>query len=194
MLNTLLGWHAQQEFGARFITVAFEQTLAVNESTTLSLADSIDGAALVAALNTDDLLITGVSCRTDPGYAQVTAIPDNNASQKFRVEATNEPIFVPINPAKHVNLDIAVDIVNEGQLNNLYLTFSAIRLNQLKLAEFTLLANSLAKQPLTMQYELINIRKVLENMQAVQQGAAPPWQIDAPITKVSTKEKSFCRT
>lgn len=192
MLNTLFGWHAAKELNVRFITITFEQSLAAGESTSFALADAVDGAALKTALEADDFLITGAICHANPGFVQLNVLPDNEALKKFRLEASNAPSFIPISPPQHASTDIVIDCVNENQPNDLFVTLYAIRINQSNLPAFTLLAESIPASLSRIDTELLNVRKILENIYTSQQGDAPPWTVPKPTTGPE-KSRSFCK-
>lgn len=196
MIDLLFGWHVAQEFKAKFITVTFEESLTASSASTISLADAIDGTALKQMLETDNFIIYDVFSYADPGFVQVEVLPDNDSTKKFRIEATKNPSRVPITPPKMAEVDLVLDYTNEDQPNDLYISFSAMRINQDKLPDFTLLAELLPASIERMDIELLNIRMILDNLLALEIAANPdvamPWDVPQPREKVE-EYKEFCK-
>lgn len=196
MTDVLVGWHIAEKFKAKFITVTFEESLAAGDSGTIALTDAVDGTALKNMLDTDNFIVFDAFCYADPGFVQIEVLPDNDSTKKFRVEATNNPARVPIMPPKMAEVDIVLDYVNEDQPNNVYLSFSAMRINQNSMPEFTLLAELLPVSIEQMNTELLNIRMILDNILALELASNPnvsvPWEVPQPMEK-STDYKEFCK-
>ena len=196
MADILTGWHIAEKFNAKFINITFEESLTAGDSGTLSLTDAVDGAALKAVLETDNFIIFDMFAYADPGFVRVQVLPDSDGTKKFRAEATKNPARVPISPPKMAEVDLAIDYVNEDQPNDLYISFSAMRIDQKKLPAFTLFAELLPESIDSMNTELLNVRKILDNMLALQIAANPdvgvPWDIPAPSEK-KEEHREFCR-
>lgn len=196
MINTLFGWHVAQKFKAKFITVTFEESLTAGDSDTISLTDAVDGTALKAMLETDNFILLDVFSYADPGFVQIEVLPDNDSTKKFRIEATKNPGRVPIMPPKMAEVDLVLDYTNEDQPNDLYISFSAMRINQDKMPEFTLLAELLPESIERMDIELLSIRMILDNMLALEVAANPdvilPWDVPLPRERIE-EYKEFCK-
>lgn len=196
MIDILTGWHIAEKFKAKFITVTFEQSLTAGGSDTIPLTDAVDGAALKQILETDNFILFDVFSYADPGFVQVEVLPDNDSTKKFRVEATKNPARVPLMPPKMAEVDLVLDYTNEDQPNDLYISFSAMRINQDKLPEFTLLSELIPESIERMDTELLNIRMILDNLLAIELAANPdvvvPWAIPQPREKLE-EYKEFCK-
>jgi len=196
MINKLFGWHVAEKFKAKFITVTFEESLTAGASSTISLADAVDGTKLSEMLETDNFILFDVFSYADPGFVQIEVLPDADSTKKFRIEATKNPIRVPIMPPKMAEVDLVLDYSNEDQPNDLYISFSAMRISQKKLPDFTLMAELLPESIKRMDTELLNIRMILDNMLALEVAANPdvalPW--DVPLPREEVEEfKEFCK-
>ena len=196
MIDILTGWHIAEKFKAKFITVTFEQSLTASGSDTIPLTDAVDGAVLKQILETDNFILFDVFSYADPGFVQVEVLPDNDSTKKFRVEATKNPARVPLMPPKMAEVDLVLDYTNEDQPNDLYISFSAMRINQDKLPEFTLLSELIPESIERMDTELLNIRMILDNLLAIELAANPdaivPWAIPQPREKLE-EYKEFCK-
>ena len=196
MSDILTGWHVAQKFKAKFISVTFEQSLIAGASGTISLADAVDGTRLKQMLETDNFIIFDMFAYADPGFVQVEVLPDNDLTKKFRIEGTKNPTRVPITPPEMAQVDLVLDYTNEDQPNDLYVSFSVMRINQDKLPEFTLLAEQLPTTIERMDIELLNIRMILDNLLAIETASNPdvgiPWDVPQP-TERKEDYKEFCR-
>jgi len=196
MIDMLFGWHIAEKFKAKFITIVFEESLTAGASDTVSLADAVDGTKLSEMLDTDNFILLDVFSYADPGFVQIEVLPDADPTKKFRIEATKNPARVPIMPPKMAEVDLVLDYTNEDQPNDLYISFSVMRINQEKLPDFTLLAELLPDSIERMDTELLNIRMILDNMLALEIAANPdvalPWDVPQPREKVE-EYKEFCK-
>lgn len=196
MMDLLTGWHMAEKFKAKFITVTFEQSLTAGESDTIPLTDAVDGATLKQILETDNFILFDVFSYADPGFVQIEVLPDSDSTKKFRIEATKNPARVPLMPPKMAEVDLVLDYTNEDQPNDLYISFSAMRINQDKLPEFTLLSEMIPESIERMDTELLNIRMILDNLLAIEVAANPdvvlPWVIPQPREKLE-EYKEFCK-
>lgn len=196
MMDILTGWYVAEKFKAKFITITFEQSLTAGGSDTIPLVDAVDGVALKQMLETDNFIVFDVFSYADPGFVQVEVLPDNDSTKKFRIEATKNPARIPMTPPKMAEVDIVLDYANENQPNDLYISFSAMRINQDKMPEFTLLAELLPESIERIDTELLNIRMILDNMLALEIASSPevtiPWEIPKPREKLEDF-KEFCK-
>jgi len=196
MIDILTGWHVAEKFKAKFITITFEESLTAGDSGSIALEDAIDGTALKQMLETDNFIIFDAFSYADPGFVQIEVLPDNDSTKKFRIEATKNPARIPISPPKMAEVDLVLDYTNENQPNDLYISFSAMRINQDKLPEFTLFAELLPESVERIDTELLSIRMILDNMLALELAANPdvviPWDVPKPREKVE-EYKEFCK-
>ena len=196
MMDILTGWHVAEKFKAKFITVTFEQSLTAGGSDTIPLVDAVDGTSLKQILETDNFILFDVFSYADPGFVQVSVLPDSDSTKKFRIEATKNPARVPLMPPKMAEVDLVLDYTNEDQPNDLYISFSAMRINQDKLPEFTLLSELIPESIERMDTELLNIRMILDNLLAIGVAANPdvvvPWDVPQPREKIE-EYKEFCK-
>ena len=196
MADILTGWHIAEKFNAKFITVTFEESLTAGDTGTLSLTDAVDGLTLKTMLETDNFIIFDAFAYADPGFVKIQVLPDADSTKKFRAEATKNPARVPISPPKMAEVDLTLDYVNEDQPNDIYISFSAMRIDQKKLPEFTLFAESIPAAIESMDLELSNIRMILDNLLALEIAANPgvvvPWDVPQPAEKEET-HREFCR-
>lgn len=196
MTDILTGWHIAEKFNAKFITITFEESLTAGDTGTLALTDAIDGTSLKTMLETDNFIIFDVFAYADPGFVRIQVLPDADGTKKFLAAATKNPVRVPISPPKMAEVDLTLDYVNENQPNDMYVSFSAMRIDQKKLPEFTLFAESISTAIENMDRELLNVRKVLDNLLALEIAANPagvvPWDIPQPADK-KEERREFCR-
>lgn len=192
MIDTLFGWYIQEKLKGKFITVTFEESLVADDTDTLSLADAVDGASMVQMLETDNFILFDVFAYADPGFVKVNVLPDNDTSLKFRIEATKNPTRVPIMPPKMAEVDLVLDYTNESQPNDLYVSFTAMRIPEANLDEFTVLSEVIPSTLKDIDIQTLQTVQLLQNLIALQQGKAQPWEV-----KVSEKElvekKDFCK-
>lgn len=187
----MFGLYIANKLKGKFITINFEQSISPDISGSLSLADAVDGASLVQALETDDFLLFDVFTYADPGFVQVNILPDNDTTKKFRIEATKNPTRVPIMPPRSVEVDLVIDYVNENQANDMFVSFTAMRIPEANLAKLTILSELIPEslenidaQTFNAQGVLTNLQniqlsalKVLINLQALQQGKPPIYDV-----------------
>ena len=196
MTDILTGWHMAEKFNAKFITITFEESLTAGDTGTLALVDAVDGTSLKKVLETDNIIIYDAFAYADPGFVKIQVLPDADSTKKFRVEATKNPVRVPISPPKMAEVDLTLDYVNEDQPNDIYISFSAMRIDQNKLPEFTLFAELIPTAIESMDVELLNIRMILDNLLALEIAANPgvvvPWDVPQPAEKEET-HREFCR-
>lgn len=192
MINNLFGWYVQEKFKCKFITVTFEQSLDADDSDTLDITDAVDGATLQTALEKDNFILFDVFSYAKPGFVKANILPDNDPLKKFRIEATNNPTRVPIMPPKLVEVDLVIDYENEGQPNDLYVSFNAMRIPQNKMDDFTVLSETIATSLPNIDLQTLGILKELQNLVALQQGKNAPWTVTIPKGE-ETEKKEFCK-
>ncbi len=193
MIDTLFGWYIQENLKGKFITITFEESLEANNTATLALSDAIDGAALLNALDTDNFILFDVFSYADPGFVKVLVLPDNDPLNKFRLEATKNPTRVPIMPPKLAEVDLVIDYTNESQPNDLYISFTAMRIPEDKMAEFTLLSEVIPESLQHIDIQTLGILKELQNLVAVQQQKKPIWDVKVQEQYEKPERTSFCK-
>lgn len=192
MIDTLFGWYIGENLKGKFITITFEQSLVASDAASLTLTDAEDGATLKTILETDNFILADVFAYADPGFVKVNVLPDNDTTKKFRVEATKNPTRVPIMPPKMAEVDLVLDYTNEAQPNDLYVSFTAMRIPQENLDEFTVLSEVIPTSLQDIDLQTLQTVQLLQNLLALQQGQPPPWQITIPAAEVKER-KEFCR-
>lgn len=192
MIDTLFGWYISEKLKGKFITVTFEESLVADDTDTLSLGDAVDGAALQQMLETDNFILFDVIAYADPGFVKVNVLPDNDTSLKFRVEATKNAFRVPIMPPKMAEVDLVLDYTNESQPNDLYVSFTAMRIPQTNLDEFTVLSEIIPSSLQNMDIQTLQIVQLLQNLIALQQGKEQPWTVTV-AQKEAVEKKDFCK-
>lgn len=192
MIDTLFGWYISEKLKGKFITVTFEESLVADDTDTLSLGDAVDGAALQQMLETDNFILFDVIAYADPGFVKVNVLPDNDTSLKFRVEATKNAFRVPIMPPKMAEVDLVLDYTNESQPNDLYVSFTAMRIPQTNLDEFTVLSEIIPSSLQNMDIQTLQIVQLLQNLIALQQGKEQPWTVSV-AQKEAVEKKDFCK-
>ena len=192
MIDTLFGWYISEHLKGKFITVTFEESLVADDTDTLSLGDAVDGTALTLMLETDNFILFDVFAYADPGFVKVNVLPDNDTTLKFRVEATKNPTRVPIMPPKMAEVDLILDYTNESQPNDLYISFTAMRIPQANIDEFTLLSEVM---PVTLQnidIQTLQTVQLLQNLIALQQGQPQPFEVTL-AKRLAAERKEFCK-
>ncbi len=192
MIDKLMGWYVQEQLKGKFITVTFEESLVADDAATLSIGDAQDGAALQDALDTDNFILFDVFSYADPGFVKALVLPDNDPVKKFRIEATKYPTRIPIMPSKLIEVDLVIDYTNESQPNDLYISFTAMRIPEDKMDEFTLLSEVMPVGLQNIDNQTLGILKELQNLVALQQGKSAPWSVLIPKAE-EIERKSFCK-
>ncbi len=192
MIDTLFGWYIQQHLKGKFITITFEESLVADDSDTLSILDAVDGAALQLMLQTDNFIIADVFSYADPGFVKVNVLPDNDSTLKFRIEATKNPARIPIMPPKMAETDLVLDYENEGQPNDLYISFTAMRIPEDNLDEFTVLSELIPVSIQNVDIQTLQTVQLLKNLIALQQGEPMPYDVK-PDKKEAVESKGFCK-
>lgn len=192
MIDTLFGWYIQEHLKGRFITITFEESLVADDSDTLSIADAVDGTLLQQMLETDNFIIADVFAYADPGFVKVNVLPDNDTMLKFRVEATKNPTRVPIMPPKMAETDLVLDYTNESQPNDLYVSFTAMRIPQNNMDEFTVLSETIPVSLQNIDLQTLQTVQLLKNLIALQQGAPMPYEVTI-AQKEEVEKKEFCK-
>lgn len=192
MIDTLFGWYIQENLKGKFITITFEESLEADDAATLSIGDAEDGVTLQNALDTDNFILFDVFSYADPGFVKALVLPDNDPLKKFRIEATKNPTRVPIMPPKLVEVDLVIDYENESQPNDLYISFTAMRIPEDKMDDFTLLSEVMPVSLQDIDIQTLGILKELQNLIALQQGQPAPWTVTIPKEEVPER-RAFCR-
>lgn len=192
MIDTLFGWYIQENLKGKFITVTFEESLAASDAGTLSIGDAEDGAALLNNLDSDNFILLDVFSYADPGFVKVLVLPDNDPLKKFRCEATKNPTRVPIMPPKLVEVDLVIDYTNESQPNDLYISFTAMRIPEDKMDDFTLLSETIPESLQHIDIQTLGILKELQNANALQQQKPTVWDVKIPEYE-KPERTGFCK-
>lgn len=194
MLNNLFGYYVRSAMGARFTSITFEKTIATSASGSFTLTDAEDGAEQLDWLSNDNFILWDVFTYADPGFVKLVVKPDAESTKKFRIEATQNPTRIPLMPPKLVEADLQLDYVNTGQRNDIYISFSAMRISHENYAEFLDFAerNSVALPEITSQNDLTI--QLLSNIQSLLEGGSAIY--DFPTKYVPKKkkfDKEFCK-
>ncbi len=192
MIDTLFGWYVGTKLKGKFITIVFEESLTADEADTLSLSDAIDGTDLKNALDTDNFILFDVFSYADPGFVAMKVLPDNDPNKKFRIEASKNPTRIPIMPPKMVEVELVLDYTNESQPNDIYVSFTAMRIPENNLPAFTLLSELIPASLSDIDLQTLGIWKELQNLVALQQGKTAPWVTDIPEEEI-VERKEFCK-
>lgn len=192
MIDTLFGWYVGTNLKGKFITIVFEESLVPDDEDTLSLSDAIDGTELKNWLDTDNFILFDVFSYADPGFVAMKVLPDNDPNKKFRIEATKNPTRIPIMPPKMVEVDIILDYINESQPNNIYISFTAMRIPETNLPSFTLLSELIPISLADIDFQTLNIWKELQNSNAIAMGEGLPWTTTVP-EEAKPERKDFCK-
>jgi hypothetical protein len=167
MLDKLLAWYVKTKLGGRFISVVFEQSIASSGTGTFSITDAEDGTKLDNYLISDNFILWEVFAYADPGMVKINVLPDNNTTEKFRLEATKKGDRVLMVPPIYVEADLVIDYENENQPNDIYISFSGMRIPQKNMPAFTLLSQVL---PTTLQnIDQQTLNNITQNNTIIQQ-------------------------
>lgn len=192
MIDTLFGWYIQEHLKGKFITITFEESLVADDTDTLSIADAVDGTVLQQMLETDNFIIADVFAYADPGFVKVNVLPDNDTTLKFRVEATKNPTRIPIMPPKMAETELVLDYTNESQPNDLYVSFTAMRIPQSNMDEFTVLSEIIPISLQNIDIQTLQTVQLLKNLIALQQGQPQPYEVTLG-QKEAVERKEFCK-
>lgn len=194
MLNNLFGYYVRSAMGARFITITFEKTIAAGATGSFSLTDAEDGAEQLDWLSNNNFILWDVFTYADPGFVNLLVKPDGESSKKFRIEATQNPTRIPLMPPKLVEADLQLDYTNTGQRNDVYISFSAMKISHDNYAEFLDFAErtSVALPEITAQNDLSI--QLLANIQSLLKGESIIYDFPAPyVPKKKKFSKEFCK-
>lgn len=192
MIDTLFGWYIGTKLKGKFITIVFEESLVADDADTLSLSDAIDGTELKDALDTDNFILFDVFSYADPGFVKIKVLPDNDPNKKFRIEATKNPTRIPIMPPKMAEVDLVLDYTNESQPNDIYVSFTAMRIPEANLPAFTVLSELIPTSLSNIDLQTLSIWKELQNLVALQQDKPVPWVTEVPKEEKAEK-REFCK-
>jgi hypothetical protein len=136
MFDFLIGQYLVSQFGAQILNISFETTLLENAIGTLALADSVDSAFILSKVGTSGDLYLMDSLINADNYAQITLLPDQDATHRVRLDTTNvyqrRPFPVPL----LVTTNVLVQYVNGQNPNNVYINFGAIWMNKINSTSF----------------------------------------------------------
>lgn len=182
MLNTLLGWYVKEHMGARTLSLTWEESLLANEVGTYTIADARDGAVLAADLTSFDYLLYDVFAYADPGFVQITVRPDDDASRRFVLEATKKSMRMPLPVPVQVESDLILSVENEAVINDIFVSFSAIRFSEENLAKFTVLSELLFQYTPTAIIQMLNLQSTAAGaastmVSAVEEGGIAPCKV-----------------
>ena len=192
MIDTLFGWYIREYLKGKFITINFEQSLAIDATGTFSMTDAVDGAVLKAKLDTDNFILLDVFAYADPGIVSVNVLPDNDNNKKFRINCHKYSTRTPIMPPKMAEVDLIIDYTNESQPNNIVISFSAMQIPQDYLDEFTILSEQIPVMLQRYDISLSNILKTLINIQDILQQKQPTYSV-IPQQEQKIETKNFCK-
>jgi len=161
MLNHILGWYVATQFNGKLINVVWQQSLTNDAVVTLDLTDAEEGATHQNNLKGGAYLLLDVFAYADPGFVPLIILPDNDPSHKFRVDAHKFSTRLPITPPKYVEADIALDVANENQPNDLYVNISALQLSDDNLAKFTVFSKTIGNSFGNVEMNTANTVKAL---------------------------------
>ncbi len=156
MLNALLGWYVKEHMGGRVVSLVWEESLLANEESDYTIADARDGAVLAADLTNFDYLLYDVFTYADPGFVQIEVRPDDDATRRFILEATKKSTRMLLPVPTLVESDLVLSVKNEAVVNDIYVSFSAIRLSNENLAKFTVLSELLFQYAPNAIIQLLN--------------------------------------
>jgi len=194
MLNNLFGFYVRSAMGAKFFTITFEKTIAASAEGSFSLTDAEDGEEQLDWLSNDNFIMWDVFAYADPGFVKLVVKPDAEGTKKFRIEATQNPTRTPLMPPKLVEADLQLDYVNTGQSNDIYVSFSAMRISHDNYAEFLDFTerNSIALPEIASQNDLMI--QLLTNIQSLLDGGSAIYDVPSQYTrKVKKFDKEFCK-
>ena len=194
MLNNLFGYYVRSSMGARFITITFEKTIVAGATGSFSLTDAEDGAEQLDWLSNNNFILWDVFTYADPGFVNLLVKPDGESTKKFRIEATQNPTRIPLMPPKLVEADLLLDYTNTGQRNDIYISFSAMKISHDNYAEFLdfVERTSVALPEITAQNDITI--QLLSNIQSLLEGESVIYDFPTPYIPMKKKfSKEFCK-
>lgn len=194
MLNNLFGLYVKENLGGRFITITFEKTLTASATGSFTISDAQDGANLATWLSSDNFLLWDAFAYADPGFVKLVFVPDNESTKKVRIEATNTPTRIPFTPPKLIEVDLALEYENESQPNNLYLSFSGMKITEENYANLIDFSDRWVNALLNIDQQTFDMVKLLQNLQSLQEGEGAVWDVTTPETKRERKMfREYCK-
>ncbi len=164
MLNQLFGWYVREKLNARQVSLVWEQSIAKDGAGSFTIADAEDAATHTVDLVPYDYILTDVVLCADPGFVKLEIYPDGKGEQKFRLEATKNQVRIPLPVPMLVEADVELKYENEAQPNDLYVSFSGMKLTKDSLAKFTLLSELVPGTLDTMAARQLTTNKLLQNV------------------------------
>ena len=194
MLNNLFGYYIRSAMNARYFTVTFEKSIAASSEGSFTLTDAEDGDEQLDWLSHDNFILWDVFTYSNPGFVNLVVMPDAEGTKKFRIEATQNPTRIPLMPPKLIEADIQLDYTNTGQRNDIYVSFSAMRISHENYAEFLDFAErtSVALPDIASQNDLII--QLLSNIQSLLEGGSAVYDFPTMYVPAPKKfDKEFCK-
>lgn len=185
MLDSLIGLYLHNKINARRVDIVFKETLIPDSTGTLVLTGASNGAALKDNLSAKDYLITDMVYYCSPGIVNMKIVPDNDTSFTYTIDVSSDVVRERLSMPFVVLTDLTVDYVNESQVNNIYLRLSGIQFANNMLDDLITISYSFVENLNSMDMTLVEILKSLVNIQSVQSGGKPVYDVSVESKRAS---------
>ncbi len=194
MLNTIIGWHARTNLGCRFDVLTFTESIAAGiQGYTVTLTNALNGTAKKNKMSGHNFIVTEVYTVCSTGIVDARILPDNDTGAEFWVQPY-QPYTLKLPSPVLLMTDIVLMFNNnEAHINNAYVSFSGFWINEDRLAEFTLLAETIPATLSAIDVQTFTMMNILKAM-AENEGVIPPdggWVYEG-IQEIETF-REFCK-
>jgi len=168
MINDLVGLYLTENFDIKADRIVFTETVSASNSTSITLANALNGAAVIAELNTYDYFLTKYTTWTSKGLMQVEIKPDDESINKVKTLSFTQKIESLFTPPKYVQTNITVNLDNRIALeNDVYLIIDLFKLPQNNTPKLYNLAESLMDALPNIDTQTLAIQALLTNLQSI---------------------------
>ena len=204
MLNEIVGLYLADKYNIMTDRILFTETIAANDTTTLSITNATNGAKLKSDLYNLDYFITKYSIWSQNGILDVTIKPDNESTNQLKTQALTQKTEASVIPLKHIRTDLTIEVTNNQAIDDdLFLALEIFKIPQNKVNELIDIGKILCSaldnidiQTLAIEKYLIYNNELLKALILASGGTIPGVPIEAgtlPISRELTPITKVCR-
>ncbi len=205
MLNEIVGMHLADKYNIVTDRILFTETIYANDTSTLSIADAVNGAKLKADLYNLDYFITKYSVWSQNGILDVTIKPDNESTNQLKTQAFTQKTDASVLPLKHIRTDLVIEVINDQEIDDdLYLALEIFKIpqeNVYKIIDIGMVLctafDHIDIQTLAIEKYLIYTNELLKALIIANNGTLPDdistYVGDIPPTPVYQAKTKVCR-
>ncbi len=196
MLNEIVGLYLADKYSIITDRILFTETIAANDTTTLSIADATNGAKLKSDLYNLDYFITKYSIWSQNGIIDVTIKPDDEATNQLKTQALTQKTEASVIPPKHIRTDLTIEATNnQGIDDDLLLALEIFKIPQNRVPDLIDIGKVLCVsldnidiQTLAIEKYLIYNNELLKALILAGGGTVPGIPIEAGILPISREQ------